>query len=78
MKFYSVVVRPGGSDRFTDSHWLSSEAAKDLVRQLRSEFGRRKYSLSAEGEATIGWGAWIVDNELQDAKLVPDPDAKPD
>lgn len=76
MKFFSVIVRPDSSSRYTDSNWVSEEAAKSRVEQLRTEFKRRGFTLAPEGEARVWWGAWYVDCELQDARIVSSEDPK--
>jgi hypothetical protein len=68
MRAYIVTVRPGTSDRYTDTIWISQEKAEQRVCDLIAEFQRRG-KLPKNESVHEGWAAWTSEAEIEDATL---------
>jgi hypothetical protein len=72
IKAHVVTVRPGTSDRYTDSIWIEFSNAERRAQDLRNEFARRGHGSPSSKACSQGWGAWITSIMIEDGAIQPE------
>jgi len=70
MRAFVVTIRPGTSDRYTDSVWLSEDHANQRVSDLTEEFARRGKGSVSTKATNEGWAVWVSGITIQDGCIV--------
>jgi len=68
MTVYIVTIRPGTSDRYTDSIWIDEYHAGQRVADLVQEFRRRGNSAEPRPMSNE-WAAWVTTATVPDGSL---------